>query len=185
MSQRWHDIYKVRTAISNSAKAAYYCIKSRCLLGSRYGSSLVLSCLLFITACNTPQAPDFQGVKNLKIDVQGMSGARINGDAMFFNPNSKSVTLKGINVEVSVENKKVKDIDREYDITAAPNSNFSVPIDVTISLADLNMGLLSTALSMLNGEKKNVRYKGKARVQMYGITFNVPFDYEDKVDIQL
>ncbi|MGB3848432.1 MAG: LEA type 2 family protein [Tunicatimonas sp.] len=144
-----------------------------------------LALVVLVSACNTPQAPDFQGVENLKIDVQGMSGARINGDAKFYNPNSKSVTLKGVNVEVSVENKKVKDIEREYDIRAEPNSDFSVPIDVTISLADLNMGLLSTALSMINGEKKKVRYKGKARVQMYGLTFNVPFDYEDEVDIQL
>ena len=151
----------------------------------KYVSRIGIVSLLLITACNAPQAPDFQGVENLKIDVQGVSGARINGDAKFFNPNNQPVTLKGINVEVSVENKKVKDIEREYDITADPKSDFTVPIDVTISLADLNMGLLSTALSMLNGEKKNVRYKGKARVQMYGITFNVPFDYEDEVDIQL
>lgn len=151
----------------------------------RYFFWLGLLGLLAATACNTPEAPDFRGVKNLKIDVQGVSGARINGDAAFFNPNDRSVTLKGVNVEVSVENKKVKNIEREYDITAEPNSDFSVPIDVTISLADLNMGLLSTALSMLNGEKKKVRYKGKAKVQMYGITFNVPFDYEDEVDIQL
>ena len=151
----------------------------------KYLSWLGLIALLATGACNTPQAPDFRGVKNLKIDVQGVSGARINGDAAFFNPNDRSVTLKGVDVEVSVENKKVKNIEREYDITAEPNSDFTVPIDVTISLADLNLGLLSTALSMLNGDKKKVRYKGKARVQMYGITFNVPFDYEDEVDIQL
>ena len=151
----------------------------------KYLNWLGLMAIVAVTACNTPQAPDFKGVKNLKIDVQGMSGARINGDAAFFNPNDRPVTLKGVDVEVSVENKKVKNIEREYDITAEPNSDFSVPIDVTISLADLNMGLLSTALSMLNGDKKKVRYKGKARVQMYGITFNVPFDYEDEVDIQL
>ncbi len=152
---------------------------------TKYLNLLIIGCVLLISACNAPQAPDFQGVENLKIDVQGMSGARINGDAKFFNPNNKSVTLKGVNVAVSVENKMVKEIEREYDIRAEPNSDFSVPIDVTISLADLNMGLLSTALSMLNGNKKKVRYKGKARVQMYGLTFNVPFDYEDEVDIQL
>ncbi len=141
--------------------------------------------LWLVTACSTPEAPDFQGVENLKIDVRGLSGARINGDAKFFNPNTRSVTLKGIDVAVSVEGKKVKDIAREYDIKAEPNSEFSVPIDVTISLSDLDMGLLSTALSMVNGETKKVRYQGKAKVKMYGVTFNVPFDYEDEVDIKL
>ena len=129
----------------------------------KYLNVVGLMALLAATACNAPQAPDFRGVKNLKIDVQGVSGARINGDAAFFNPNDRAVTLKGVDVEVSVENKKVKSIEREYDITAEPNSDFSVPIDVTISLADLNIGLLSTALSMLKGDKKKVRYRGKAR----------------------
>ena len=146
---------------------------------------VLVACLGLIAACSAPEAPDFQGVENLKIDVRGLSGARINGDAKFFNPNRRPVTLKGVDVEVSVENKKVKNITREYDIKAEPNSEFTVPIDVTLSLADLNMGLLSTALSMMNGETKKVRYKGKARVKMYGLTFNVPFDYEDEVDIEL
>ena len=95
--------------------------------------------------------------------MRGLSGARINGDAKFFNPNDRPVTLRGVDVTVSVEGNKVKDIQREYDITAEPNSDFSVPIDVTLSLADLNLGLLSTALSMMNGETKKVRYQGKAR----------------------
>lgn len=150
----------------------------------RYVGMWVGLCLIMLS-CQPPVAPDFEGVKNLKIDVEGLSGAHINGDAVFFNPNNKKITLKGIDVEVSVDNQKVKDISREYDITALPNSQFVVPIDVTLALKDLNMGLLSTAMSMLNGEGKKVRYKGKARVQVYGVSFNVPFDYEDQVQIEL
>lgn len=140
----------------------------------------------FITvSCQPPAAPEFEGIKNLKIDVEGLAGARINGDAVFFNPNSKRMKIKGVNVDVSVDNKKVKNIEREYDITVMPNSQFIVPIDVTLSLQDLNMSLLNTAMSMLRGEKKNVRYKGEAKVQIHGFNFNVPFDYEDEVKVKL
>ncbi len=147
------------------------------------------ACLLLIgllaSSCQPPVAPDFEGVKNLKINVEGLSGARINGDAVFFNPNNKKIKIKGVDVEVSVDNQKVKDISQEFDITAMPNSEFVVPVDVTLSLKDLNMSLLSTAMSMLNGAEKRVRYKGKARVNVYGVSFNVPFDYEDDVKINL
>lgn len=145
----------------------------------------LLSLCVMIASCQRPVAPEFEGVKNLKIDIEGLAGARINGDAVFFNSNNKRIKIKGVDVEVSVDNKKVKDIAREYDITAMPKSQFTVPIDVTLSLKDLNQGLLSTAMSMLNGEEKKVRYKGKARVQVYGVSFNVPFDYEDEVQIHL
>lgn len=140
---------------------------------------------LLLGSCTKPEAPDFKGIKNLKVNVQGLNNARINGDAIFFNPNDRQITLKQVDVEVSVEGQKVKDISREYDITAEPNSDVSVPIDVTLSLKDLNMNLLSTAMSMLNGAEKKIRYKGKARVKMYGVSFSVPFDYEDDVNIAL
>nr|WKN37847.1 LEA type 2 family protein [Tunicatimonas sp. TK19036] len=145
----------------------------------------ILGVWAMAVACKAPEAPDFQGVRNMKVDVQGLSGARINGDAVFFNPNDRKITLKNVDVEISVEGKKVKDIAREFDITAEPNSEVTVPIDVTLTLQDLNMNLLSTAMSMLNGEEKKIRYKGKARVKMYGFSFNVPFDYEDDVTISL
>ncbi|MEQ9442351.1 MAG: LEA type 2 family protein [Cyclobacteriaceae bacterium] len=145
----------------------------------------VLGLWVMAVACKAPEAPDFQGIRNMKVDVEGLSGARINGDAVFFNPNDRKITLKNVDVEISVEGKKVKDIAREFDIIAEPNSEVTVPIDVTLTLQDLNMNLLSTAMSMLNGEEKKVRYKGKARVKMYGFSFNVPFDYEDDVTISL
>ncbi len=166
--------------LSSASKANHY------VFGYRLKSVgyLLLLCLL-ASSCQPPVAPDFEGVKNLKIDVKGLSGARINGDAVFFNPNNRKIKIKGVDVEVSVDNQKVKDISQEFDITAMPNSEFIVPVDVTLSLKDLNMSLLSTAMSMLNGAEKRVRYKGKARVNVYGVSFNVPFDYEDDVKINL
>ena len=38
---------------------------------TKYWNLLIIGCVLLISACNAPQAPDFQGVENLKIDVQG------------------------------------------------------------------------------------------------------------------
>ncbi|MEM9671215.1 MAG: LEA type 2 family protein [Bacteroidota bacterium] len=146
---------------------------------------MIVGVTVMIASCAAPEAPDFKGIKNMKVNVEGLSRARLNGDAVFFNPNDRKITLKKVDVEVSVEGQKVKDISREFDITAEPNSEVTVPIDVTLTLEDLNMNLLSTAMSMLNGEEKKIRYKGKARVKMYGVSFSVPFDYEDDVNIAL
>ncbi|WKN32767.1 LEA type 2 family protein [Porifericola rhodea] len=137
-----------------------------------------------MVACTTPEAPDFEGVKNFKIDVQGLSKAKINGDAVFFNPNKQKIKIRQVDVSVFVEGDKVKDLSQEFDITAMPNSEFVIPIDVTLSLSDLNMNLLSTALSMLNGAEKRIRYEGHARVTVNGLPFRVPFEHEDKVKIE-
>ncbi len=137
------------------------------------------------SACSTPEAPNFEGIQNFKIDVQGLNNAKINGDAVFFNPNKQKIKLRQVDVTLFVEGNKVKDISQQFDITAMPNSKFVVPIDVSLSLADLNMNLLSTALSMLNGAKKKVRFEGKARVTVNGLPFRVPFEHEDEVKFDL
>lgn len=157
-------------------------------LWKQYSSKFFLWMMVLVvatTACTTPEAPDFEGVENFKIDVQGLSKAQINGDAVFFNPNKQKIKIRQVDVSVFVEGQKVKDISQEFDITAMPNSEFIVPIDVSLSLGDLNMNLLNTALSMLNGNKKKVRFEGKARVTVNGLPFRVPFEHEDEVKIEL
>jgi len=133
----------------------------------------------------SPEAPDFNGIQNFKLDVKGLSSARVNGDAVFFNPNRQKIKIRQVDVSVFVEDQKVKDISREFDIIAMPKSEFIIPIDVTLSLKDLNLNLLSTAMSMLNGAKKKMRYEGHARVTVNGLPFRVPFKHEEEVELNL
>lgn len=157
-------------------------------LWKRYNGKIalwILTVAVMATACKAPEAPDFEGIKNFRVDVQGLSKARVNGDAVFFNPNKQKIKIRQVDVSVFVEDQKVKDISQEFDITAMPNSEFIVPIDVTLSLADLNMNLLSTALSMLNGAKKKMRFAGNARVTVNGLPFRVPFKHEEEVELNL
>jgi len=138
-----------------------------------------------LVSCVSPEAPDFNGIQNFKLDVKGLSSARVNGDAVFFNPNRQKIKIRQVDVSVFVEDQKVKDISREFDIIAMPKSEFIIPIDVTLSLGDLNLNLLSTAMSMLNGAKKKMRYEGHARVTVNGLPFRVPFKHEEEVELNL
>lgn len=145
----------------------------------------VLALFAGATACQTPEAPDFEGIQNFKVDVKGLSRAQVNGDAVFFNPNRQKIKIRQVDVSIFVEDQKVKDISREFDIIAMPNSQFTIPIDVSLSLGELNLNLLSTALSMLNGSKKQMRYEGHARVTVNGLPFRVPFKHEEEVELSL
>ncbi|MFP4090062.1 MAG: hypothetical protein ACLFUB_17605 [Cyclobacteriaceae bacterium] len=144
-----------------------------------------LSLLLGFTACQRPNAPDFEGVENFKVNVIGLTKAQVNGDAVFFNPNKQKIKIRQIDLTVFVEGEKVKDISREFDIIALPNSEFIIPIDVAISLSELNANLLNSAMSMLRGAKRKVRYEGIARVTINGLPFRVPFKHEDEVSFNL
>lgn len=157
-------------------------------LWKRYSTQISLWVLLLSVAmvsCKTPEAPDFEGIQNFKLNVQGLSSAQVKGDAVFFNPNKQKIKIRQVDVSVFVEDQRVKDISRQFDIIAMPNSEFVIPIDVTLSLGDLNMSMLSTALSMLKGGKKKMRYEGYARVTVNGLPFRVPFKHEEEVELNL
>ncbi len=141
--------------------------------------------LVILPACEQPEAPEFRNIANFKIDLVNQDTAKINADVVFFNPNSKKIEIKDVLVDVSVDDKQVTSLERNYNITAEPNQEFSIPLDIALSLKDLNMNLLSTAFSMLSGETKKVRYKGQAKVKVYGFNFNVPFDEEQEIKIKL
>jgi LEA14-like dessication related protein len=150
-----------------------------------YKQFFLVLALLALAACQRPEAPDFEGVENFRVDVKGLTKAQVNGDAVFFNPNRKKIKIRQIDLSVFVEGEKVKDISREFDIVALPDSEFIIPIDVTLSLSDLNQNLLNTAMSMLKGAKKKVRYEGQARVTVNGLPLRVPFTYEEDVRLNL
>ena len=138
-----------------------------------------------ITACSAPEAPEFRRIENLKIDLVDQNTAKINADVVFFNPNGRKLEIKNVDAAISVEDKQVAELNRNYDIVARANADFAVPLDLELPLKELNMNLLSTAFSMLRGETKKVRYQGKVRVKAYGFSFNVPFDEEQEVKIKL
>ncbi len=146
---------------------------------------VLMVALIAFAACTAPIAPEYKRIENLKIDLVDQNTAKINADVVFFNPNGRKLEIKNVDAAISVEDKQVAALNRTYDITANPNADFSVPLDLEVPLKELNMNLLNTAFSMLRGETKKIRYQGKVRVKAYGFNFNVPFDEEQEVKIKL
>lgn len=146
---------------------------------------LILVVAWVVISCKAPEAPSFRRVENVQIDVVGKDEVKIEGDAIFYNPNTARVKIKNVDLDVAVENHKVASMNKEYDIKVEGLKEFTVPLDVRVSMADLNMDLINTALMLISGKKKKVSYNGEVTISVYGFNYTVPVDYEDEVRIQL
>jgi LEA14-like dessication related protein len=124
----------------------------------------------------------FRSVNNVFVDVGSGGSPLLKGDAVFFNPNKTRMKLKEINLEIFVNGKSAAKADQKLDITAPPNSTFSVPLEVRLSLKD--QGLLDTVFSLLGGKKYEVQYHGFIRVKVHGVTVKIPVDYKDEVKLK-
>lgn len=147
----------------------------------RYLIPIIL--LLFIVSCQQPEEiPVFKKVDNIRVTkVQG-SEAVLSGQAYFFNPNDVKMTLRKVNIEVTLEDKKIGTINHTTKTKVPANSDFTVPVDATFNLGDV--GLLNSILSVLGGKKMKAHYKGFIKLTVHGVPIKVPIDYEEEIRLR-
>jgi LEA14-like dessication related protein len=146
---------------------------------------LLLLTLALWAGCKSPIAPEFKSINNISVVLEGLSRARLTAEALLYNPNKNAITLKDVDLNVWLEGSKVAGIKREYNMEIPRESDFTVPLEVDVDLADLDLSLLDTALGLMGTQGKEVKYLGKIRLKAYGIVFSVPVDYTDRLRIRL
>jgi LEA14-like dessication related protein len=141
----------------------------------------LFSVLFTLGGCKVPEEEIvFKGVTNIRVKSVDKGEAIVLGDALFYNPNKVKMKLKKVDVGVDLEGKKVAHIYQDgKNLAIGATSEFSVPLDVRISLRD--EGLLNNLISILGGKRMELHYKGYIRASAHGVTVKVPVDYKGMV----
>jgi LEA14-like dessication related protein len=155
------------------------------MVSVKLGIIPIIIIALFSQSCKNILAPEFIDVKDLKVQLQGFTSAGVSGEALFYNPNKTTINILDAVIDLSVDGSKITTLEQDFNIKVGKLQNFTVPIDVRVPLKDLKVNSISSALSMLGGEKKTLHFKGKIRVKVYGIAFSVPVDHFEDVALKL
>ncbi len=139
--------------------------------------------IVLASSCVPKEMIVFKDVKNLKLDQTDLENAILDGEAVFYNPNSSRMRLREINVEVFVDGKKSAFVDQKLSALARAKSDFTVPIKVQLSLKEL--GLMNTIMSLFGGKKYEIHYKGYLKVKVNGIPIRVPIDHTEDFKLKL
>lgn len=139
--------------------------------------------LIIISACSAPEEqPVFKKVANIKVSKVNGTEALLNGDAYFYNPNNVKCTLRKVNIDVSLDDKKIGSINQSVKTKIDALSDFKVPVDATFNLAEV--GVLKSILNVLGGKKIMARYKGNIKITYKGLPIKIPIDYEEEVRLR-
>ena len=139
---------------------------------------IFLPLLLLAAACVPKEQVVLRVIRNVTIDV-GLDGEPLlKGEAVFFNPNKVRMKLKAINIDVFVDGKKSAIVNQKFNALIKPQSEFTVPLEVQLSLKDIS--LLDTLFSLLGGKEYEIHFLGNVRVHVRGIPIKVPVDYTEK-----
>lgn len=138
-----------------------------------------------LSSCNKPESPQFKHLENLVVELESLSSANLHAEAVLFNPNKNTITIKGADIDIMLGEKVIAVLDEEYDIKAHGNQDFMVPLDVKIRLKDLNLSAIGSALGLIGDSGQEIRYLGKIKVKAYGVPFSVKVDYKDVINIKI
>ena len=137
----------------------------------RKGLYFFILVIVGLSSCNKPKSPQFKYLENVIVELESLSTANLHAEAILFNPNKNTITIKGANIEIMMDVKVIAVLDKEYDIKAIGNEDFLVPLDVKIRLKDLNLNAIGSALGLLGDNGKEIRYIGKNKSESLRSSF--------------
>lgn len=138
-----------------------------------------------LSSCHKPESPQFKHVENVVVELESLSSANLHADAVLYNPNKNTVTIKGADIEIMMEDKVIAILDEDYNIKAMGNEDFIIPLDVKIRLKDLNLNAIGSAFGLTGDGGQKIRYLGKIKVKAYGVPFSVKIDHTEKINIKI
>lgn len=138
-----------------------------------------------LSSCNKPESPQFKYLDNIVVELESLSTANLHAEAVLFNPNKNTITIKGADIDIMMDDKVIAVLEENYDIKAVGNEEFLVPLDVKIRLKDLNLNAIGSALGLFGDSGQEIRYLGKIRVKAYGVPFSVKVDYTDNINLKI
>jgi LEA14-like dessication related protein len=134
-----------------------------------------------LASCGKPQAPEYAGYENFRLEKAGLSGNILAADVKLFNPNNYNLQLKSASMDVYFNDRFLghSSLDTLIILTAKDTTSF--PLRMQASVKDL----LKNAASLLLNPNVKLRITGSAKAGRGGFFINVPVNYEGMQKIEL
>ena len=140
--------------------------------------------MIISVSCKNLEAPVFESVEEVEIVGRTPVNITLSAKVNFYNPNNHKITLKHADIDVLINDKKITNYTRDYDIKIDKHEHFSVPVEITLSLADLNTNIISSAINALLGKQQRLAYKGSIRIKAFGVKIKVPVNGTTDFDLR-
>ena len=149
---------------------------------------LVSTTLLF--SCDIEnRKPEFKRVENVKVNSVSARHTEVTADIIVYNPNSVSIFLNTTEIDVFANEMKISHISQTANTEITKKSEFKIPIKANMNLMDLIkdessvLNIINSSLSTFKDKKIELNFTGTAQFQVAGISFDVPIEYQEIVEL--
>ncbi|GGA86392.1 LEA type 2 family protein [Puia dinghuensis] len=135
--------------------------------------------ILWAAGCRQPEAPEYYGFRDVQVARAPGGQTTLATTVKLYNPNPYNLELKRAEVDVLINGKHAGHSILDSPLLIPRKDTFYVPVAVQIDMRSL----FSNALSLLQSGQVNVALDGRVKVKKGWVTFNRPFHYESKEDL--
>ncbi len=151
-----------------------------------YRTLLLFLSILFLFSCGGSKEITFKEIKNIKLKSVNAKGiVKVNADAILNNPRRVGAKVKYLECDVLINGVKYAELAQIKTAKVPKRSDFSVPLETSISLQRIIGNAGSLARSVLGKGEVDLKMDGTVKVKVFGKTFTVPFEYEEPTKIKL
>lgn len=136
---------------------------------------------ILLSSCTFEENVKFEQIKNVKLAGIKDGMVKLTAEADFYNPNNVSGKLKAVDLEVLLKDKSLARITQTNHFRIDKNADFSIPINVTFPMENIQNGFLDNLLTIVSGNKLTIHFKGEIKVSTWGFTQTVPVSYYEEV----
>ena len=137
--------------------------------------------LILLSSCTFEENVKFEQIKNVKLIGVKDGMLNLTAEADFYNPNDVSGKLKSIDLEVLLNEKSLARLTQTEHFKIEKNASFTIPINVSFAMEDIQSGFLENLLTIVSGKKLQLHFKGEIKVSTWGFTQTVPVSYYEEV----
>jgi len=141
--------------------------------------------IIVLISCTVNGAPEFIGIKNIKVVESSKTFMTIKGEGLFKNPNDIGGKLQADEIIVYVNGNEMATVTSDsFNVPA--KEEFTIPLKVNIPtdsiFSNKNIGGL---IGSLFSQKIEVKYQGKIKYKVFGFSHSYTVDETENIKIKL
>jgi LEA14-like dessication related protein len=142
---------------------------------------LLLFLIVFLSACNAFQTPEYREFKNFHVKTVGFGETLVTMDLIYYNPNKFGFQVKYTEADVYVDGNYLGKAISDTLIRVAKRSDFLIPMQIKTDMKNL----YKNAFSALSNKTVLVKANGFITAGKAGIFKTVPLEYEGRHEFSL
>lgn len=139
----------------------------------QYYKLFIIGVLFVLTSCNSPKNFEFKGVKSVKLEKASLKKNVLNAQLSYFNPNHFEVTLKKLDCDILINDKKLTHYTLDTVFLIPSNANFELPARMEIELSNV----LQHSVDIMFNKPLKISIIGNATLTKGIFTKTVPIQF--------